>query len=163
MKNSLLAAILLLSIFSSRNANAQLRVNLNVNIGSQPDWGPVGYDHVDYYYLPEIEAYYDVPSRQYIYSENNRWVRRAYLPERYRNYDMYRSYKVVINERAPWERNNVYRARYNGYSNRRDQIIIRDSRDEKYAKHWNKNRDKEERKERKNENKNWKKNGKDDD
>ena len=163
MKNSLLAAILLLSIFSSRNANAQLRVNLNVNIGSQPDWGPVGYDHVDYYYLPEIEAYYDVPSRQYIYSENNRWVRRAYLPERYRNYDMYRSYKVVINERAPWERNNVYRNRYNGYGNRRDQIIIRDSRDEKYAKHWNKNSDKEERKERKNENKQWKRNGRHDD
>ena len=161
MKNTLLATLLLLSMFSSKNADAQLRVN--INIGSQPDWGPVGYDHVDYYYLPEIEAYYDVPSRQYIYFENNRWLRRAYLPVRYRNYDMYNSYKVVINERAPWERNNVYRTRYNGYGNRRDQIIIRDSRDEKYSKHWNKNRDKEERKERKNENKKWKKNGKDDD
>ena len=163
MKNSLLTALLLFSIFSSRNANAQLRVNLNVNIGSQPDWGPVGYDHVDYYYLPEIEAYYDVPSHQYIYFENNGWVRRAYLPERYRNYDMYHSYKVVINERSPWERNNVYRTRYNGYGSRRDQVIIRDSRDEKYTKHWNKNRDKEERKDRKDDNKQWKRNGRHDD
>ena len=163
MKNSLLAALLLLSIFSSKNVDAQLRVNLNVNIGSQPDWGPVGYDHVDYYYLPEIEAYYDVPSRQYIYFENNGWVRRAYLPVRYRNYDMYHSYKVVINERSPWERNNVYRTRYNGYGSRRDQVIIRDSRDEKYTKHWNKNRDKEERKDRKDDNKQWKRNGRHDD
>ena len=163
MKNSLLTALLLFSIFSAKNADAQLRVNLNVNIGSQPNWGPVGYDHVDYYYLPEIEAYYDVPSHQYIYFENNGWVRRAYLPERYRNYDMYHSYKVVINERAPWERNNAYRTRYNGYGNRRDQIVIRDSRDEKYAKHWNKNRDKEERKDRKDDNKQWKNDGKHDD
>lgn len=163
MKTILATALLLFCIFSFKNVDAQLRVNLNVNIGSQPDWGPVGYDHVDYYYLPEIETYYDVPSRQYIYFQNNGWVRRAYLPDRYRNYDMYRNYKVVINERSPWERNNIYRTRYNGYSSRRNQIIIRDSKDDKYAKHWNKKRDKEERKDRKDDFKQWKKNDKHDD
>ena len=137
MKINLLAIILLISsIFSSNIVNAQ-GIKLNINIGTQPDWGPVGYDHVEYYYLPEIQTYYDVPSHQYVYLQNNRWVRTAYLPRRYRNYDMYHGYKVVINERAPWERDNEYRNRYNGNGNRRDQIIIRDSRDEKYAKHWN--------------------------
>jgi hypothetical protein len=48
---------------------AQVRVN--INIGSQPVWGPVGYDHVDYYYLPDIETYYYVPTRQFVYF--NKW------------------------------------------------------------------------------------------
>ena len=161
MKTAIIAIILLFSIFSFEKADAQIQVS--VNIGNQPDWGPVGYDRVDYYYLPEIETYYDVNSRQYVYFENNRWVRRGSLPGRYRNYNKYRGYKVVINERAPWERNNEYRTRYNGYGNRRDQIITRDSKDEKYAKHWNKKREKEDRKERKDDFKKWKKNGKNDD
>jgi hypothetical protein len=50
-------------------ASAQVRVN--INIGSQPVWGPVGYDHVDYYYLPDIETYYYVPTRQFVYF--NKW------------------------------------------------------------------------------------------
>jgi hypothetical protein len=25
-------------------------------LGPQPTWGPVGYDYVDYYYLPDIET-----------------------------------------------------------------------------------------------------------
>jgi hypothetical protein len=38
--------------------DATAQVSLNVNIGSQPVWGPVGYDRVDYYYVPDIDAYY---------------------------------------------------------------------------------------------------------
>ena len=53
-------------------ALAQVRVN--INIGSQPVWGPVGYDHVDYYYLPDIETYYYVPARQFVYFNNGRWI-----------------------------------------------------------------------------------------
>ena len=29
----------------------QAQVSVNVNIGSPPAWGPVGYSSVDYYYL----------------------------------------------------------------------------------------------------------------
>lgn len=170
MKKIAFASVLLFSILSFKNTDAQIRVSLGVNIGSQPDWGPVGYDHVDYYYLPEIQTYYDVPNHQYVYYDNNVWVCRTYLPARYNNYDIYRGYKVVINERRPWERNNIYRTRYSGYGDRRDQVIIRDSRDDKYAKHWNKKWEKEDKKERKNdekdskkEDKQWKKEHKHDD
>lgn len=50
---------MMVSLFGINNAKAQ--VSLNINIGSQPVWGPTGYDHVDYYYFPDIDAYYYVP------------------------------------------------------------------------------------------------------
>jgi hypothetical protein len=136
MKKLILTAVILLSCLTFKNANAQLRLSLGVNIGAQPEWGPVGYDHADYYYIPDVGAYYDVNAHQYIYLENNVWVHRGFLPDRYRNYDLYGGYKVVVNGRNPWMRDNVYRARYAGFRGRRGQSIIRDSRDNRYANHW---------------------------
>lgn len=56
----------LLTGFIFTTATTQVRVRFNVNIDTQPVWRPVGYDHVDYYYLPDIDVYYDVAKRQYI-------------------------------------------------------------------------------------------------
>lgn len=74
------------------------QVSVNVNIGSPPPWGPVGYTEVEYYYLPDVEAYYDVHATQFIYFSNGRWIRAGYLPRRYRNYDLYGGYKVVLTD-----------------------------------------------------------------
>jgi hypothetical protein len=137
MKKLIFSAAILVSCLSVKVADAQIRFNVGVNIGNQPAWGPVGYSHADYYYMPDIDAYYDVPAHQYVYFENNAWVRRGYLPPRYANYDLYHGYKVVVNERNPWERNDVYRTRYDNYRGRHDQGVIRDSRDERYRNHWN--------------------------
>lgn len=127
----LFAAVLMVSLFSINNAKAQ--VSLNINIGSQPVWGPTGYDHVDYYYFPDINAYYYVPTSQYIYANAGRWVWVNNLPVQFRNFDVYRSYKVVINEPRPYLRNSVYVARYSKFKNYNGrQTIIRDSRDAKY-------------------------------
>jgi uncharacterized membrane protein YgcG len=136
MKKLLLSAVILLSCLTVKIASAQVSVSLGVNIGSQPAWGPVGYDHADYYYMPDIDTYYYIPTHQYVYADNNVWVHRAYLPTRYRNYNLYNGYKVVINERDPWLRHDVYRTRYAGYRGRHDQVIIRNSRDVRYANYW---------------------------
>jgi hypothetical protein len=61
-----------------------------------PAWGPAGYSTVRYYYLPDVEAYYDVRSSMFIYFGGGSWVRRSHLPDRYRDYDLYRGYKVVM-------------------------------------------------------------------
>jgi hypothetical protein len=127
----LFAAVLIVSLFSINHAKAQ--VSLNINIGSQPVWGPTGYDHVDYYYFPDIDAYYYVPSGQYIYPNGGRWVWVNSLPAQYGNFDLYRAYKVVINEPRPYLRNNIYVTRYSRYKNYGGrQAVIRDSRDTKY-------------------------------
>jgi hypothetical protein len=136
MKKLIFTAVILVSCLTFKNANAQIHFSVGVNIGSQPDWGPTGYDHAAYYYIPDIDGYYDVSAHQYIYFENNVWVHRPYLPVRYRNYDLYRGYKVVINDRDPWLRNSAYRTRYAGFRGRRDQAIIRNSRDTRYRNHW---------------------------
>jgi hypothetical protein len=51
---------------------------------------------VRYYYLPDVEAYYDVQSRMFIYYGGGVWVHRASLPSRYRGYDLFGGYKVVM-------------------------------------------------------------------
>jgi len=81
-------------LFLASNAFGQ--VSVNVNIGTPPLWGPVGYSDVRYYYLPDIETYYDIQSSMFVYYEGGFWVHRAYLPGRYRNYDLYNGYKVVV-------------------------------------------------------------------
>lgn len=134
MKKIILTAAILLSSLTVKIAGAQ--ISLNINIGSQPAWGPVGYDHVDYYYLPDIDAYYDINAHQYVYYDNNVWVHGAVLPPRFGSFDVYRSYKVVVNERTPWVRNDVYKRKYASYRGRHDQAVIRDSRDEKYRNHY---------------------------
>lgn len=139
MKKLVFAAAILFSGVFIQKADAQVSVSLGLNIGSQPDWGPVGYDHASYYYMPDIDAYYDVPAHRYVYLENNVWVHRTYLPTRYRGYDRYHGYKVVVNDRNPWERHDFYRTRYEGYRGRHDQAIIRESRDERYRNHWHDN------------------------
>jgi hypothetical protein len=135
MKKTILTVAILASCFLFKTADAQLRINLGFNIGSQPEWGPVGYDHAEYYYIPDADAYYDVPRHQYVYFENNVWIHAGALPPRY-HFDPYHSYKVVVNERNPWERNSVYRTRYANYRGRRDQQLIRESRDVRYRDHW---------------------------
>lgn len=125
MKRILLSAALILSCFLVKTADAQVQVNLGVNIGSQPDWGPVGYERVDYYYIPDIDAYYDVPARQYVYYNNNGWIHSASLPPAYSNYNIYNGYKVVINRPNPWLRNDYYKTKYVKYKGKK-QVILRD-------------------------------------
>jgi hypothetical protein len=132
-KISLIVIIFFALITSTKNTQAQIHVGVNINIGSQPVWGPVGYDYVDYYYMPDIDVYYYVPRHQYIYLSNGRWIFSAYLPVRYRSYDLYSGYKVVINEPRPYLRADVYRAKYAPYRGRRNQqVIIRNSNEPKY-------------------------------
>jgi len=136
MKKILFAAAFMLCCLSVKMANAQISFSIGVNIGNQPEWGPVGYDRADYYYMPDIDAYYDVNAHSYIYFNNNVWVHSAVLPPRYAGYDVYHGYKVVINHPEPWRNAAVYRSRYARYRGMHNQDIIRDSRDDHYRNHW---------------------------
>jgi len=93
--------------------------SVRVHIGTPPAWGPAGYNNVRYYYLPDVEAYYDVQTAMFIYMSGNTWVHRSYLPDRYRNYDLYHGYKVVMHDyhgNAPYTNFREYRMRYSkGY------------------------------------------------
>lgn len=90
----LIAVGVILLVSSSIHA----QISVNVNIGTPPAWGPVGYANVEYYYLPDVEAYYDIRATQFIYFGGGKWTRSRYLPGHYRNYDLYNGYKVVLND-----------------------------------------------------------------
>jgi hypothetical protein len=132
MKKAILLVALVTCSAVVGTFNATAQVNVSVNIGAQPLWGPVGYDHADYYYLPDINAYYYVPRRHFIYREGPKWIFAASLPVAYAHFDLYHGYKVVINEPTPYLRHNVYYKKYHGYSGKKGQPYIRDCHDEKY-------------------------------
>jgi hypothetical protein len=106
--------------------------SVGVNISDQPIWGPTGYDRADYYYIPDIDSYYSVSERQYIYRDGTEWRHGASLPSRYSGYDPYHSYKVVINEDKPYQNNDNHQAKYGTFKGKKDQPVIRDSHDSKY-------------------------------
>lgn len=110
MKKLIFASVLFMSVFF-----AQAQVSVNVNIGTPPSWGPQGYDDSRYYYLPDIDIYYDIVQSQYIYDNNGRWVRERRLPAKYRQYDLYGGYKVVLTDYrgdAPYSYHSKHRTSY---------------------------------------------------
>lgn len=124
-------AMLGFALLLNKSVNAQ--ISLNVNIGSQPLWGPTGYDHVEYYYLPDIDSYYSVPKQQFVYLSNGNWVFTNALPTRYSNYNLYNGYKVVINSDRPYLNYNAHKVKYAKYKNwGGKQLVIKNSNNKKY-------------------------------
>ena len=133
MKKIFLIAAFSLTGIAIYKAEAQVRVNVNVNIGNQPLWGPVGYDYVEYYYLPDIDVYYWVPRHQYVYISGDRWIFATSLPLRYRSYDMYTGYKVVINEPKAYLHYQKHKIKYKPYKcYYGKQVVIKNSKEPKY-------------------------------
>ena len=96
-----LILILFTGIAFSFSVKAQ--VNLTINLGAQPQWGPSGYNHAEYYYLPDIETYYYVPKRQFIYLNKGSWV--------------YTGYKVVFNSPRPYRAFKDHKVKYAKFKN----------------------------------------------
>ena len=133
MKHLITAFIAISIITASSVSIAMAQVNVNVNIGAQPLWGPAGYDVVEYYYLPDLQMYYYVPSHQFVYLSGGNWLFASSLPARYRSYDLYSGYKVVINEPKPYLQFATHKVKYGNYKGAKGkQVVIRDSKDPKY-------------------------------
>ncbi|PQJ81264.1 hypothetical protein [Polaribacter glomeratus] len=125
--------LLFVAIFVMNSTNTYSQIQLKVNIAEQPLWGPVSYNHVEYYYLPEYDIYYNAPKAQFIHRKGNKWINANSLPYEYRNVNLYSTYKVVINDSKPYLKHNYYSKEYKGYKNYRSkQGSIRDSKDSKY-------------------------------
>lgn len=80
------------------SSSLQAQVSVSVNIGGRPDWAPVAYTEANYYYLPDVEAYYDVRASNFIYANNGTWIHARTLPARYRSYDLYSGPTVVLTD-----------------------------------------------------------------
>jgi hypothetical protein len=150
---TLAASILMFTL----QASAQFSVS--VNLGTRPQYHDRYENQVSYYYLPEIEAYYDVNSAVFIYNGPRGWVRTTYLPEYCRDYDVNRGYKVAVNyagrnpyvnfnyDRQKYYRNNDrnYREEYYQPRNRRNDYAAVSYNKRNDDNRWNHNRSQHER------------------
>ena len=109
IKFKLIAILLLVFSFS------QAQVSINVNFGTPPVWAPAERVEVQYYYLPDIDCYYDVPSAMFIYIRNGKWFRSASLPYRYRNYNLRGGQVVYLTDyrgNSPYIYHSKHREKY---------------------------------------------------
>lgn len=51
-----------------------------------------------YYYYPNIEAYFDLQEKTYLYKDKGEWVEAAELPKNYGGYSLYNKVKVNITD-----------------------------------------------------------------
>jgi hypothetical protein len=99
----------------SNHGHCQL--SINVNFGTPPVWAPVERVEVQYYYLPDIDCYYDVPSQKFIYFLNGKWFRSARLPYRYRNYNLRGGNVVYLTDyrgNSPYIYHSKHKEKYRG-------------------------------------------------
>ena len=101
MKNlKLLLSAIVLSIAFSAHAQVVTKKTTTMTL---PDWGVAGMNDARYYYIPDIETYYDISGRNFVRMENGNWVKSTELPARYKDYDLYSGYKVVLtDEKEPY-------------------------------------------------------------
>lgn len=113
MEKGLIKLSLIIGMMMSSWAFGQ--VNVRININTQPDWGPSGYEYVEYYYLPDLEMYYCVPRRQYVYLSHGKWVYASALPSHCRGYNLYNGYKVVMYDKNPYVHFHQHKVKYAKY------------------------------------------------
>ena len=101
----LLATVLCIA-FGAAYAQTKTTVRL-------PDWGVAGNDNATYYYIPDIQSYYDTRSGNYVYMNEGKWMKTKTLPTEYRDYDLYSGYKVVLtDDKEPYSDYDNMRVKY---------------------------------------------------
>jgi len=69
-------------------ADSQVDIGVNINF-------PTG---ERYYYLQDVEAYYDNQTSMYIYMSGGKWKRVKHLPSSYKNFNFNTTNKVIIRD-----------------------------------------------------------------
>lgn len=88
---------------------AHAQVSINAQFG-HPTWGPAVPAGAQYYYVPEIDGYYDLAARNYIVQRNGQWIPVAAVP----GYNPANFHPVVVDYRGrqPWVQYRDHHARY---------------------------------------------------
>jgi hypothetical protein len=130
MKTIKTTILFLAFVFASATlVDAQVRVSVNIHL--QPQWGPATYDYAEYYFLPELGIYYNIPQHLFIYPVGNHWKYSPKLPPAYRRYDLYNTYKIVLNSPRPFLHHKENLRKYGNYQGKQ-QKSIRDYKEANY-------------------------------
>lgn len=100
------------------NTQAQVATKVDRTYGvKQPVWAPKAPVQTKYYYLPDIQTYYDVPAQRYIYQKDGNWVRTSTLPTRYKGYNLYKGQTVYLTDykgKTPYTYYSKHKVKYVG-------------------------------------------------
>ena len=93
-----------------------------------PDWAPAYYPGVRYYYIPDIETFYDLSNQDFVYLDDGQWLFSNDLPPMYAGFDLYGAYIIALNRDVfnPWMHFHLYLSNYPRYyyrSHYRDEEI----------------------------------------
>lgn len=127
-KLAIILAVGAAGLLNVKPANAQIRLGLNLHFGNvgahvvvAPPVQDINYSNYDndddFYYLPDVEAYYDVAQQCYYYNDGNQWMHAAYLPGR-RDYDWRNARRFEVRARRPYMNHDQYRTRFGGFDQR---------------------------------------------
>jgi hypothetical protein len=108
--------LLIISMAGGTSCNTPSHVEGGVHYVNPP-WAPAHYPGVKYYYLPDIETYYDLSRQQFVYFANGQWIFSPVLPSIYAGYDLFNGFVVALNFRVfqPWVRHHYYVYHYPHY------------------------------------------------
>jgi len=107
---------LFISILFTFSASLVVAQNQDQMNSAPPSWAP-DYDSKNpahYYYLPDIECYYDLWNREFVYLEDGNWLFSSTLPSIYSGYDLNNCFTVILNNSVhePWMHFHYYVAHY---------------------------------------------------
>lgn len=84
--------LVLLFIIYTSSAQTVSDVNSSPNVDSKSK------TEIRYYYFPNIEAYFDLQEKVYLYKDNGEWTEAEELPKNYGGYSLYNKARVIIND-----------------------------------------------------------------
>jgi hypothetical protein len=82
-----------------------------------PQWAPPYYQGARYYYLPDIETYYDLYSREFIFLNNAQWIYSPYISPYYSAFDLNNCFVIIVNTNIyqPWMHHQYYVSHFPRY------------------------------------------------
>jgi hypothetical protein len=111
---------------------AQSQIDVNINLGKPPVWGPVVTTE-EYYFLPDINSYYDIRQSQFIYLNNGVWIRNKSLPKRFRSYNLNAGNVIIIDDyrgRSPYSKYKFHKTKYFKENKKSDKVLIIDQKND---------------------------------
>lgn len=117
-KKLLAVAVVLLSMTAFNGCNTYRQgYNGSQTSYEKPQWGPSYYEGTRYYYLPDIECYYDMYTREFIFLNHAQWIYSNYLPSMYQDFNLNNSFIVVVNSNIyqPWMHHQYYVSHFPRY------------------------------------------------
>lgn len=110
------STLLFVSLFSACDMYSYVTPSAQVTY-ENPSWAPPYVAGVRYYYLPDIEAYYDLSSQQFVYLNDGQWSYSQTLPSIYAGFDLNNCFTVAIdmNTYEPWMHQHYYVSHYPRY------------------------------------------------